>query len=264
MSTSLSMYCNQCEQTAQGVEYADTGVCGKGPDAESLQQILLYGVKGMASYASHARRLGKTDEAVSAFIEEALFATMTNVNFDMESLFELVLECGRKNLRVMQLLNDGHVEWFGAPSPTTVREGTKVGRDILVTGHDLLDLADLLDQVKDTDVNVYTHGEILPAHMYPRLREHPNLAGHYGGAWQHQRQEFEAFSGPIVGTTNCVVIPRETNTYLNRFFTTRVTSVPGATRLTSGGFRKLSGVSKSVPGCWSITYANRRSVSTTP
>lgn len=223
------MFCNQCEQTAHGVACVDVGVCGKDPDMESLQETLLYGVKGMASYAHHARRLGKTDEAVSAFIEEALFATVTNVNFSIESLFELVLECGKMNLRVMQLLDEGHRERFGEPSPATVFEGTKAGPGILVTGHDLLDLENILKQVEGTNILVYTHGEMLPAHAYPKLRNHPNLAGHYGGAWQKQKVEFGQFSGPVVATTNCVLIPWES--YRGRLYTTRATAVPGCPRI---------------------------------
>lgn len=229
------MFCNQCEQTAGGIACTTSvGVCGKNPDVQSLQETLLYGLKGMAAYANHARRLGKTDESINAFIEEALFATMTNVNFDMDSLFELVLECGRKNLRAMELLDAGHVERYGEPSPTQVREGTVAGPGILITGHDLLDLEHLLKACEGTDVKVYTHGEMLPAHMYPKLREHPNLAGHYGGAWQKQKREFEEFSGPVVATTNCILIPRES--YADRVFTTRVTAVPGGKRIPDEDF----------------------------
>ena len=231
------MFCNQCEQTAHGTACVDTGVCGKDPDMQSLQETLLYGVKGMASYAHHARRLGQTDENVSSFIEEALFATVTNVNFDMESLFELVLECGRQNLRAMELLDEGHRIRFGQPSPATVFEGTKAGPGILVTGHDMLDLSDLLEQSAGHGVNVYTHGEMLPAHMYPELRKHEHLAGHYGGAWQNQKSEFAHFTGAVLGTTNCVLIPPES--YKDRLFTTRVTAVPGGKRLTTNDFSSV-------------------------
>jgi len=232
------MNCNQCEQASRGIGCSSSpGVCGKDEDVQSVQELILYGLKGMAAYAAHARRLGKSDPAVSAFIEEALFATMTNVNFDLPSLLEIALELGQKNLRVMQLLDEGHVETFGKPAPTTVTEGTRAGPGILVTGHDLVDLADLLKQLEGTDIKVYTHGEMLPAHMYPRLREHPNLAGHYGGAWQLQRREFAAFPGPILATTNCVLIPGPA--YADRLFTTRVTAVPGATRLKTSDFTKL-------------------------
>lgn len=232
------MFCNQCEQAAGGVGCASqVGVCGKNPDVQGMQEMILYGLKGMAAYANHARRLGKTDDAVSAFIEEALFSTMTNVNFDLGSLFEIAMELGMKNLRVMEMLDEGHIERFGKPSPTVVKEGTSDGPGILVTGHDLVDLADLLQQVEGTDVKAYTHGEMLPAHMYPRLREHPNLAGHFGGAWQQQKSEFSDFAGPVVATTNCILIP--TAQYADRLFTTRCTAVPGGVRLKDNNFKPV-------------------------
>ena len=236
------MFCDQCEQTQNGRGCTEIGVCGKDADTQSLQEILLYGVKGMAAYANHARRLGKSDETVSAFIEEALFATMTNVNFDMGSLLEMVLECGRQNLRVMEMLDAGHSEKFGTPAPTTVYEGTKAGPGILVTGHDLVDLADLLEQARAQGVNVYTHGEMLPAHSYPKLRAHSHLAGHYGGPWQNQQWEFPAFTGPIVATTNCVLIPPDS--YKDRLFTTRVTAVPGGKRLKTNDFGPVIAMAK--------------------
>ena len=239
------MFCNQCEQTRNGTGCTDVGVCGKDEDMQSLQEILLYGVKGMAAYAHHARRLGKTDENVSAFIEEALFSTVTNVNFDLESLLELVLECGRQNIRVMQMLDEGHTERFGTPEPTVVYEGTKAGPGILVTGHDMLDLSDLLDQTAGTGINVYTHGEMLPAHSYPSLKKHAHLAGHYGGPWQNQLWEFPMFSGPILGTTNCVLIPPDT--YADRLFTNRVTAVPGGTRLKDSDFSVVIAKAKECP-----------------
>ncbi len=155
------------------------------------------------------------------------------------------LECGRQNLRVMQLLDEGHVEKFGQPSPGTINEGTVAGPGILITGHDLLDLHNLLKQCEGTDVKVYTHGEMLPAHMYPVLREHPNLAGHYGGAWQKQKTEFERFVGPVVATTNCVLIPRES--YADRLFTTRCTAVPGAVRITDEDFAPVVAKARACP-----------------
>ena len=212
---------------------------------QSLQEILLYGVKGMAAYAHHARRLGKSDEAVSAFIEEALFATVTNVNFELGSLLEMVLECGRQNIRAMEMLDEGHVETFGTPEPTTVYEGTKEGPGILVTGHDLVDLGDLLEQSAGQGVNVYTHGEMLPAHSYPELKKYEHLAGHYGGPWQNQLWEFPMFPGAILGTTNCVLIPPDT--YADRLFTTRVTAVPGGTRLANSDFSAVIEKAKASP-----------------
>lgn len=240
------MFCNQCEQSRLETGcITSPGVCGKTEDVQSLQETLLYGLKGMAAYAHHARRLGRTDPNVDAFIEEALFATVTNVNFDLDSLFEMVLECGRQNLRTMEMLDEGHVQRFGQPSPTTVYEGTRKGPGILVTGHDLLDLENLLRQCEGTDVMVYTHGEMLPAHMYPKLRDHPNLAGHYGDAWQKQRTEFEQFTGPILATTNCILIPRPS--YAQRVFTTRCTAVPGGKRIKDDDFSPVIAAAKQCP-----------------
>lgn len=224
------MFCNQCEQSAFGTGCTSSpGICGKNEDVQSVQELILYGLKGMAAYANHARRLGKSDENVSAFIEEALFSTMTNVNFDLNSLLEIAMGVGKANLRVMEMLDAGHVENFGAPAPGQVAHGTQAGPGILMTGHDLLDLKHLLEQVEGTDIKVYTHGEMLPAHMYPILKNHPNLAGHYGGAWQKQKGEFHTFGGPVVATTNCIQIPPQA--YADRLFTTRVTAAPGAVRL---------------------------------
>ncbi len=229
------MFCNQCEQAAGGTGCTgDYGVCGKDEDVQSLQETLLYGLKGMAAYAHHARRLGKSDEGVNAFMEEALFATMTNVNFDVPSILEMVLECGKQNLRVMQMLDEAHVEHFGQPEVKEVWCGTKAQPGILVSGHDMLDLWNLLKQVEGTDVLVYTHGEMLPAFMYPKLANHPNLAGHYGGAWQLQRSEFDTFGGAVMVTTNCIQEPKKS--YADRMFSNRTTAAPGVTRLTTDDF----------------------------
>ncbi len=240
------MFCNQCEQAFRGVGCSnEVGVCGKNEDVQAVQELILYGLKGMAAYAHHARRLGKSDPDVAAFIEEALFATMTNVNFDIDSLLAMALELGQKNLRVMELLDQGHVEKFGKPQPAQVREGTQAGPGILITGHDLVDLADLLQQLEGTDIKVYTHGEMLPGHMYPKLHNHPNLAGHFGTAWQNQKSEFEAFAGPIVATTNCILIPKAS--YSNRVFTTRCTAVPGGTRIPGNDFSPVIAAAKRCP-----------------
>jgi len=252
----MAMYCDQCEQTFNGTGCTMKGVCGKDPDMESLQKILLYGLKGMAAYKQHARRLGKTDPEIESFIEEALFATMTNVNFDIESLLGLVLECGRMNLKTMQLLNDAHVETFGSPEPTEVTEGIQEGPGILITGHDLLYLKELLEQTKGTGIKVYTHGEMLPAHMYPLLKAYPHLAGNYGGAWQLQKKEFERFGGPIVVTTNCVLIPPANSTYLDRLYTLHCTGVPGAKHIEGSDFSAVIAQAKAI-GALQTTEAKK-------
>lgn len=242
----MQMFCDQCEQTFRGTGCVEKGICGKDRDVESLQKILLYGLKGMAAYKHHARRLGKTDAEVEEFIEEALFATMTNVNFSIESLLGYVLRCGEMNLRTMQLLNDGHIEKFGQPGPVEITEGLEEGPGILVTGHDLLDLYDLLVQTEGTGVNVYTHGEMLPGHMYPEIRKFSHLRGHYGGAWQLQRKEFESFGGPVIATTNCVLIPFPSNTYGERLYTRAATGVPGVKHLEGRDFSQVIAQAKAL------------------
>ncbi|BCV24586.1 hydroxylamine reductase [Gelria sp. Kuro-4] len=228
------MFCYQCEQTAGGTGCTKAGVCGKNEDIAGLQDTLIFALKGIAAYAYHARELGAVDEQVDAFFSEGLFSTLTNVNFNLENHIELLLKAGEMNLRVMELLDKAHVERFGAPQPTKVQVGTKAGPGIVVTGHDLLDLYELLKQTEGTGINVYTHGEMLPAHGYPELKKFPHLVGNYGTAWQNQRKEFEAFSGAILGTTNCVLIPKDS--YKDRMFTCGIAELPGVPHIKDRNF----------------------------
>lgn len=221
----MAMYCNQCQQTAKNIACTVRGVCGKDEDTQSLMDTLIFGLKGIAAYAYHARILGKTDPEVDAFIEEALFKTLTNVDFSHEDVWNTLMRAGTINLKVMQMLDVANTEHFGLPSPTKVRTGTVKGPGILVTGHDLLDLEELLKQTEGTGVNVYTHGEMLPANAYPELKKYKHLIGNYGSAWQKQKKEFDEFGGPILVTTNCVLIPPES--YKGRLYTTSVARVPG-------------------------------------
>jgi hydroxylamine reductase len=223
-----------------------SGACGKNPDVQSLQEILLYGLKGIAAYAYHARELGARNEEVDAFMHEALFETVTNVSFDMNQYIAIALKCGQMNLKIMETLDKAHTAKFGNPVPTEVDTGTKSGPGILVTGHDLLDLYELLKQTEGTGINVYTHSEMLPAHGYPELKKFKHLVGNYGGAWQEQKKEFADFSGAILVTTNCVLIPPK-NTYLDRMFTIGVTGVPGARRVEKRDFSELIKKAKSLP-----------------
>lgn len=240
------MFCYQCEQTAGGTGCTRMGVCGKNEDVQSLQDILLYGLKGIAAYAYHARELGAKDDEVDAFMHEALFKTVTNVSFDLGQHLDMVLKCGMMNLRVMELLDKAHTQKFGNPVPTEVETGTRKGPGILVTGHDLLDLYELLKQTDGTGINIYTHSEMLPAHGYPELKKFKHLAGNYGGAWQEQKKEFKEFSGALLATTNCVLIPPD-NTYLDRLFTIGITGIPGAKHLKTRDFSEVIQKAKSLP-----------------
>jgi len=231
------MFCYQCEQTAGGTGCTKVGVCGKNEDIQSLQDILVFSVKGISAYAYHARELGERDEEVDAFVHEAMFSTLTNVDFDLERYLGLVLKAGEMNLRVMELLNNAHTSKFGNPSPVTVARGTKAGPGIVVTGHDLLDLYELLKQTEGKGINVYTHGEMLPCHGYPELKRFKHLAGNYGTAWQNQKKEFDEFSGAILITTNCVMIPKDS--YKDRMFTCGIAGVSGVKHIKDRDFSEV-------------------------
>ncbi|MEW6170168.1 MAG: hydroxylamine reductase [Candidatus Omnitrophota bacterium] len=239
------MFCYQCEQTAGGSGCLKSGVCGKNEDINSLQDILLFGLKGIAAYAYHARELGFKDEEVDSFMHEALFKTVTNVSFDLGDHLNTVLKCGEMNIKVMELLDKAHTTRFGNPIPCEVETGTKAGPGILVTGHDLLDLHELLKQTEGTGINIYTHSEMLPAHAYPELKKFKHLVGNYGGAWQEQKKEFQQFNGAILATTNCVLIPPQ-NAYLDRLFTVGITGIPGATHIVGRNFKQLIDKAKSL------------------
>lgn len=193
-------------------------------DIRSLRELIIYGLKGMAAYADHAAILGHRDEEVSSFFYRGLAAT-TDSSLTVEDLVELAMELGKVNLKCMEVLDRAHTERFGSPVPTEVFLGVKKGPAILVSGHDLLDLEQLLEQTEGRGINIYTHGEMLPAHGYPGLKKYRHLVGNYGGAWQDQAKEFDAFPGSILMTTNCIQKPRDS--YKDRIFTTGLVGWPG-------------------------------------
>lgn len=193
-------------------------------DIRSLRELIIYGLKGMAAYADHAAILGHQDEEVSSFFYRGLAAT-TDSSLTVEDLVELAMELGKVNLKCMEVLDRAHTERFGSPVPTEVFLGVKKGPAILVSGHDLLDLEQLLEQTEGRGINIYTHGEMLPAHGYPGLKKYRHLVGNYGGAWQDQAKEFDAFPGSILMTTNCIQKPRDS--YKDRIFTTGLVGWPG-------------------------------------
>ena len=236
--------CYQCEQTYKGTGCTKSGVCG-GPGYCRPSDTLVIALKGIAAYAYHARELGAHDEQVDAFFAEGLFSTLTNVNFNLESHIKLLLKAGEINLRAMEMLDKAHIERFGQMEPTEVQVGTKEGPGILVTGHDILDLYELLKQSEGKGVNVYTHGEMLPALAYPELKKFPHLVGNYGTAWQNQKKEFEEFSGAILGTTNCVLIPRDS--YRDRMFTCGIADLPGVVHIDNRDFTPVIEKALSLP-----------------
>ncbi len=193
-------------------------------DIKSLKELLLYGLRGVASYADHANILGETEEQVNAFFHKALNAILRD-EISADELVALNMELGQVNIKCMGILDKGHTGRYQHPVPTSVSLGIKKGPAIIVSGHDLFDLEQLLEQTKDRGVNIYTHGEMLPAHGYPGLKKYENLAGHFGTAWQNQQKEFDNIPAVILMTTNCIQKPKES--YTSRIFTTGLVGWPG-------------------------------------
>ena len=194
-----------------------------GEDLLSLQELLTYGIKGTAAYTHHAMILGKEDDSIYAYFAKALAALAVGQG-SVDDWVSLILECGTINLKAMELLDAGNTGHFGHPEPTQVRVTPVKGKAIVVSGHDLLDLEELLKQTEGKGINVYTHGEMLPCHGYPALKKYPHLVGNYGGAWQDQHKEFTAFPGAILMTTNCIQNPQG---YEGRIYTTGCVAWPG-------------------------------------
>lgn len=195
-------------------------------DIKSLRELLIYGLKGMAAYTEHAMNLGKTQDEIFAFIEKALLATEDD-SLTGDELTALVLECGSYGVKAMALLDEANTSSFGNPVITKVNIGVGNRPGILISGHDLNDLKQLLEQSKDSGVDIYTHSEMLPGHYYPELKKYPHFFGNYGNAWWKQKEEFEKFNGPIVFTTNCIVPPSPKASYKDRVFTTNAAGYPG-------------------------------------
>lgn len=214
-------------------------------DIHSLQQILIYGMKGVGAYADHAQILGQEDDTVYAFLHEGLSSTLRK-DISLDDWIKLVLKCGEINLRTMELLDAGNTSAYGHPVPTKVPLGVKKGKAILVSGHDLKDLHEILKLTEGKGIYVYTHGEMLPSHGYPELKKYPHLYGHYGTAWQNQHKEFAKFPGAILMTTNCIQKPLDS--YKDNIFTTGLVGWPGVKHISDGNFQPVIEKSLSMEG----------------
>jgi hydroxylamine reductase len=218
---------------------------GDGADITGLIEMLVYGIKGMAAYAHHSWLMGQTDDSVAAFIYEVM-DYLESGQRDVEKLLGYCMQCGTVNFKVMELLDRGHTSHLGHPEPTSVRMDPIPGKCILVSGHDLGDLEALLQQTEGKGINIYTHGEMLPAHGYPQLKKYPHLVGNYGGAWQDQAREFDAFPGAILMTTNCIQKPKQS--YISRIFTCGLVAFPGVSHVKGREFAPVIEASLSETG----------------
>jgi hydroxylamine reductase len=229
---------------AQGREFGIENDPEPDADVKSLKQTLTYGLKGVCAYADHAAILGKEDNELYAKIQTLLAATLAQ-GLTVPQCVEAGLECGRINIRAMELLDDANTSTYGHPVPTEVKLGPTAGKAILVSGHDLKDLETLLRQTEGKGINIYTHGEMLPCHGYPELHKYPHLAGHYGTAWQNQKKEFAEFPGAILMTTNCIQDPKK---YIENIFTTGLVGWPGAVHVQNDDFTPVIEKALELPG----------------
>ena len=237
----------------------------EGEDVGSLKLTILYSLKGIAAYAYHAEKLGVRNEEVYKGFKELLVNIFKDKTSDLKTWVDRALETGRLNLLTMEALDRANTSAYGHPQPTKVSLGAKKGKAILVSGHDLKDLHELLKQTEGKGIYVYTHGEMLPAHGYPELKKFPHLAGHYGTAWQNQQKEFEAFPGPIVMTTNCLMPPKVS--YKDRVFTLGPVGYPGVKHLPNEDFTlviemalAMEGFNEDIPGKEVMTGFARNAV----
>jgi hydroxylamine reductase len=241
----LDMFCYQCSQTYRGTGCIYKGTCGKEPTVARLQDNLLIATKGMAAYLYHARELGYTDTEIDAFLERVFYATFTQVNFDPQDLARMAVEAGQMNIKTMRLLKKGHNETYGEPEPSEVQTGTVQGRGIIATGHGMKALEELLKQTQDTGINVYTHSELLPAHGYPGLKKYKHLVGNLGISWRDQKQLFSKYPVAVLGTSNCVLVPRDE--YKHRMYTTGPARLPGVTHIAGYDYTPVIEKAKSLP-----------------
>lgn len=216
------------------------------PDVLSLKHILLFGLKGISAYTHHAQLLGQEDPQLYRFIQEGMVAVMDK-KLALEPMLDMVLKCGKMNLRAMEILDASNTERYGHPVPTKVPLGAKKGKAILVSGHDLMDLEQLLIQSAGKGINVYTHGEMLPTHGYPKLKEkYPHFYGHFGTAWNNQTEEFQRFPGAILMTTNCIQRPRPV--YQKNIFTTGLVGWPGIPHVSNSDYSAVIKKALELPG----------------
>ena len=224
----LVQSCSRCQTPCgKNDEYDMNDLWNDNEDIRSLKSLILFGIRGMAAYAYHAKVLGYSDEEVNKFFCEALF--MIGYGDSLETLLPVVLKVGEINLKCMALLDKANTETYGTPAPVTVSLSVEKDPFIVVSGHDLKDLQLLLEQTEGKGINIYTHGEMLPAHAYPQLKKFSHLKGNFGTAWQNQQHEFDALPAPILFTTNCLMPPKAS--YADRVFTTEVVAFPGAVHI---------------------------------
>ncbi|ARR01519.1 putative hydroxylamine reductase [Campylobacter vicugnae] len=238
----LEMFCHQCEMSANdgcGSKGQSMGTCGKDATLARLQDMMIFALKGLSAYRHHANELGANTKNVDDIMAQTLYFTLTNMNFNFDQHIEQLLKVGKAGVEVMDILSNAHTSKFGIPAPVKISQNKAEGKAILVSGHNLHALKELLEQTKDKGINIYTHSEMLPAHGYPELKKYPHLKGNLGKAWFDQTDLFNKFGGAILMTTNCIVPLRKSATYSDRLFGYDIASTKGIAHINGDDFTPL-------------------------
>ncbi|MDL0095046.1 hydroxylamine reductase [Campylobacter vicugnae] len=238
----LEMFCHQCEMSANdgcGSKGQSMGTCGKDATLARLQDMMIFALKGLSAYRHHANELGANTKNVDDIMAQTLYFTLTNMNFNFDQHIEQLLKVGKAGVEVMDILSNAHTSKFGIPAPVKISQNKAEGKAILVSGHNLHALKELLEQTKDKGINIYTHSEMLPAHGYPELKKYPHLKGNLGKAWFDQTNLFNKFGGAILMTTNCIVPLRKSATYSDRLFGYDIASTKGIAHINGDDFTPL-------------------------
>lgn len=238
----LEMFCHQCEMSANdgcGSKGQSMGTCGKDATLARLQDMMIFALKGLSAYRHHANELGANTKNVDDVMAQTLYFTLTNMNFNFDQHIEQLLKVGKAGVEVMDILSNAHTSKFGIPTPVKISQNRAEGKAILVSGHNLHALKELLEQTKDKGINIYTHSEMLPAHGYPELKKYPHLKGNLGKAWFDQTELFNKFNGAILMTTNCIVPLRKSAKYSDRLFGYDIASTKGIAHINGDDFTPL-------------------------
>lgn len=238
----LEMFCHQCEMSANdgcGSKGQSMGTCGKDATLARLQDMMIFALKGLSAYRHHANELGANTKNVDDVMAQTLYFTLTNMNFNFDQHIEQLLKVGKAGVEVMDILSNAHTSKFGIPAPVKISQNKAEGKAILVSGHNLHALKELLEQTKDKGINIYTHSEMLPAHGYPELKKYLHLKGNLGKAWFDQTDLFNKFGGAILMTTNCIVPLRKSATYSDRLFGYDIASTKGIAHINGDDFTPL-------------------------
>lgn len=244
------MFCYQCEMAMEngcGSGGETIGTCRKTDTIARLQDVIIFGLKGVASYRYLADTLGADCKAVDDISQQALYFTLTNVNFNKQDHIDMLMKVGGATTKIMEILETAHRNVFGIPTPVTVPQNRAQGHSILMSGHDLLAMKHLLEQSAGQGVNVYTHAEMLPAHGYPELRKFDHLKGNIGGSWIDQNQVFDAFPGPVVVSTNCITPLKKESRYGDRLFGTGNVAIEGSGKIVDFDFSHVIEMAKKLP-----------------